>query len=244
MFRPNKQNTPGTYRLPKMQAILGEGDLQFVLGEAASKRGTTIEMPFMTGADSFMLTVLMSTDSNEPVWTYFRGDDSRAEMIWRHPTGDVNLVLNLCASESGSADGYQSVARTQLLPHQSAPQAQPGNASYTDLRNVGSDSQSGNRPPLSSNQITSPGAGRTSTLEGNLSNMQIPTLLQSINMSKMTGKLCIEDKGQQASIYFVDGIPNHAITEESNGDLAIVEMITWEEGQFHFYPNEQSTENQ
>jgi hypothetical protein len=83
-------------------------------------------------------------------------------------------------------------------------------------------------------------SGKTATLEGDLSNMQVPTLLQSISMSKMTGKLLLQDKGQQAYIYFLDGAPTHAVTDESTGDPAIVEMITWEEGQFHFYPQEQT----
>lgn len=245
MFRPNKSQAPTSHRLPKMQKILSETDLQFVLSEAGNKRGVTIEMPFLTGQQSYMLTVLCTAESHEPVWTYYRGDDAHAEMLWRHPTGDVNLVLNLCASETGTGDaGYRAATVNTLMPTTQKLQEPSLGNTYSNLMSVNIREQVNQAASnvTSANQSAPNSSSKTATLEGDLSNMQIPTLLQSINMSKMTGKLVIEDKGQQAAIYFLDGSPTHAVTDETNGDPAIVEMITWEEGQFHFYPNEQTTE--
>ena len=90
---------------------------------------------------------------------------------------------------------------------------------------------------------TSPTRERTKAiLEGELENMQVPTLLQSINMSKMTGRLNISNESSKCDVYFSDGAPQHAEAPENKGDAAIVEILTWEHGQFRFYQGEQSTE--
>lgn len=228
------------------KAELVESDLQIILSEAGSRMGTTIEMPFFSSnQQTYMLTVLLTPESHEPLWTYYRGDDSRAQILWRHPTGDVNLVLNLCANETGTVGtDYQATSMLSGMPNAPQSQAPPAMTTYQSLQPVSSIPNSVMPPNVTSgNQITTQaGSNKTATLEGDLSNMQIPTLVQSINMSKMTGRLVIFDKGQQAMIYFVDGAPTHALTAECAGDAAIVELITWEEGQFHFYPNELTNE--
>jgi GGDEF domain-containing protein len=261
MFRPNAKNQakPANYRLPKMQKILTDTDLQFILGEAQNKMGTVIEMPFShQGGATYMLTVVASPDTVDPMWTYYAGEGAGARILWQHPTGDVNLVLNLCAAESG---GVGEVEYTASAKNSGVPQhlqkttsniniASNTYSSLTTLSGVAGNAMidpNATIPmtPMSptTSQITNPAmVGKTASLEGDIANMQVPTLLQSISMSKMTGKLVLQDKTAQAFIYFFDGNPTHAVTDESTGDPAIVEMITWEEGQFHFYPNEQTND--
>lgn len=72
-------------------------------------------------------------------------------------------------------------------------------------------------------------------LEGDLSNLQMPTLLQSINMGKMTGRLDLQSGGELAVLYFKEGLPIHCQLRNSEGENAIIEAIGWDEGEFKFY---------
>lgn len=73
-------------------------------------------------------------------------------------------------------------------------------------------------------------------LEGDLVNLQMPTLLQSIAMGKMTGRLEVESFADKAVIYFNEGAPLHCELRDSEGETAIVEVIGWDEGTFKFLP--------
>ncbi|MCC7527406.1 MAG: DUF4388 domain-containing protein, partial [Candidatus Melainabacteria bacterium] len=72
-------------------------------------------------------------------------------------------------------------------------------------------------------------------LEGDLTNLQMPTLLQSINMGKMTGRLDLLSGGEVAVIYFREGTPLHCQLRNSEGEAAIIETIGWDEGEFRFF---------
>ncbi len=72
-------------------------------------------------------------------------------------------------------------------------------------------------------------------LEGDLTNLQMPTLLQSINMGKMTGRLDLQSGGELAVIYFKEGMPLHCQLRNSEGETALVEAIGWDEGEFRFF---------
>jgi hypothetical protein len=244
MYRPKKPDIPLNQRLPKQQSLT-EDTLQFLLSEASSRRGTTLELPFQPpGAPLYLITVKLAEDASEPTWTYMIGDDARAQVLWRHMTGDVNLVYNLCSVESGGSASYTAVTPNPSATNQpkSAPTPPPDKHNTTTLDLHGQSASSTLRDLQPVSNRTTGSMGKTATMQGDLSNMQIPTLLQSVQMSKMTGWLQLEGSGTAASIYFEDGLPTHATTSETIGDQAIVEIITWEEGSFHFYPNESSTE--
>jgi len=73
------------------------------------------------------------------------------------------------------------------------------------------------------------------TLEGDLQNLQIANLLQSIGMGKMTGRLEVISVSDTASVYFNEGVPIHCTIRDAEGDNALVELVAWEEGAFRFY---------
>jgi len=79
-----------------------------------------------------------------------------------------------------------------------------------------------------------------STLEGDLRNLQVPNLLQSIAMGKLTGRLQIKGRADTAMVFFVDGTPVHATMKGAEGDDALIELIAWDEGQFCFFPEPKS----
>lgn len=235
-------NTTAAHRLLKQQAMPSLNDLRFMLQEAQKMNGRPVEMPWFTNATrstSVMLTARVEAGSYEPIWAMYGGDDTTAEKLWEYNTGDINLVhslaLQACPEAASPADLDLSYAAAKpLTKNETAP---VGTAS----------SPTGAAPAKHTTSETLKLETTTrerskAILEGELENMQVPTLLQSINMSKMTGRLNITHDASACNIYFHDGAPQHADSPENKGDAAIVEILTWEQGQFRFYPNEKCDE--
>lgn len=223
MYRPKASQTPNNVRLPKQMAMPSVTDVQFMLDETLKNKGKTVEMPYVVNGQNYLIAARVDLfgESHEPTWIYYKGDGETAEVVFQHSTGDVNLIHNLVLQTSPHGNDLNSSSYVSATANESAPKV---TQTFTGIE-------------LSVMKDKS-----KSILEGELANMQIPTLLQSINMSKMTGRLQIEHKASMAAIFFADGLPVHAVSPETKGDTAITEIITWEEGQFHFIPNELTEE--
>jgi hypothetical protein len=76
---------------------------------------------------------------------------------------------------------------------------------------------------------------RKGTLEGNLKNIQITNLLQSVGMGQMTGRLEIISASDKASVLFINGKPVHASLRGADGNEALIQLFAWLEGEFSFY---------
>ncbi|MBX9693299.1 MAG: DUF4388 domain-containing protein, partial [Cyanobacteria bacterium] len=75
-----------------------------------------------------------------------------------------------------------------------------------------------------------------------LNKLQVPNLLQSINLAKMTGRLDVKTPAAICQIFFQEGIPLHCKLKESTGDISMIELLTWTDGEFRFWPDEKTTE--
>jgi GGDEF domain-containing protein len=73
-----------------------------------------------------------------------------------------------------------------------------------------------------------------SAFEGGLQHIQVSTLLQSISMSQLTGKLEVIGEESVGKAYFEKGAPVHAATGGNTGDSAISELVAWTKGSFRF----------
>jgi hypothetical protein len=73
------------------------------------------------------------------------------------------------------------------------------------------------------------------TLEGELQDMPITNLLQSIQMNKGTGRLEIESTFGRALVFFAKGEPVHCIFNDGEGDDSLLELLCIEEGEFRFF---------
>jgi len=74
------------------------------------------------------------------------------------------------------------------------------------------------------------------TLEGDLKNLHMPNVVQSIAMSKATGRLELENAHDLATIFFADGAPIHCQSRGLQGEASFIELVSWEDGEFRFYP--------
>ncbi len=88
-------------------------------------------------------------------------------------------------------------------------------------------------------------------LTGNLSELGVFELIQSISVAKMTGRLQITSGLQSVEIYFEDGGPRRAsfqsdsmtsAVKELTGEEAIIEGMTWKNGFFQFNSSMKSAE--
>ncbi len=229
MFGPRKQSAPPPVRLPKLPASPGIDDLHYLLAQAQRNRGRTVELPWSSAnrSVSWMLTVKCDA-SGDPAWLLYKGDTPGAPVAFSYVTGDVPLIYSFIIGEAAgsvqsntSADAFLSIKVPPALAN-----APPPEAMTAPLKDSGS----------------FPRQPGKATLEGDLKNMQAPSLLQSIAISKMTGRLAIQSPHGPAEVYFEDGAPVHTRALDVTGDAALMELVTWEEGQFDFYPEDKTIE--
>ncbi len=199
-----------------------------LLIEAQNRPGSIIELTFGDPPESYSLTAVKDRPKAECVWTLYRGEGANSMLEWSHASNDTDQVQGLISNQF---PGW--VLKTKVLPEDQT------STSNSDQYQTGS-YQTGNYPSQSyQSQTTSGAQARTpqrSTLEGDLENMQVPNLLQSIGMGKLTGRLEIKNRTDTAGVFFADGVPLHATLRGAEGDNALIEMVSWEEGQFRFYP--------
>lgn len=219
MYRPQRHQAQHqqvvNQRLPKLQSMPSLKDIEFAFGES-SKKKAPVEMPW--GPDAKAAYVLLLVYGDEITWALYQDEVPAGDPLWRHATNDTALIHSLI---------LQSVPEEMIEVASNTNQAQNqmGRATLTGMQAV--------------NSLTD---SSKASLKGLLENMQIATLVQSIQMSKMSGRLQLHDKGDIANIYFLDGAPVHASTPEASGDNAVVEVMAWETGDFLFFPDELTAE--
>ena len=179
MYRPQRpaqqHQQPQIQRLPKLLVMPALTDLQFAADEAR-KRKVIIELPWGPDARSAFV-IVVATSGEGYVWSLFEGEDTQAEPLWRHGSNDTALIHSLI---------YQMVPDEMLAaPTQASAAVPDGRATLTGM-----------------SAVSVLADASKASLQGRLENMQIATLVQSIQMSKMNGRLQLHDKGEIAQIFF------------------------------------------
>ncbi|MBX9694082.1 MAG: DUF4388 domain-containing protein, partial [Cyanobacteria bacterium] len=77
-------------------------------------------------------------------------------------------------------------------------------------------------------------------LEGDINKVRLTTVLQSIQLSRMTGRLAIRGESCGADVYFDEGAATHASDGVDQGDDVIIELIQLSAGKFKFLPDERT----
>jgi CheY-like chemotaxis protein len=71
-----------------------------------------------------------------------------------------------------------------------------------------------------------------SVLRGNLAQMNVLDLLQSLDMGRKTCSLTLRNNGDQCKMYFTEGQINHAVYGDLKGDPAVYKVLSWTAGSF------------
>jgi GGDEF domain-containing protein len=240
MFQPGKSHSSAVrnLRLPKQSAVPGFADLEFVMEQAHKIPGTLVELPYTNPANknTFILNVQYDKAHSEPKWSLSQLLDTGLQMLWNHATRDVPLICHMVGTASGNeiSDDIMLKGSAVGKPKESHG---PGGSHIA----VPAPTQTANIPlpqPPSGITFEPPRPGMKSILEGDLTNLQAPNLLQSVNLAKMSGRLDIRSRSETAEVYFQEGVPVHCAVKETLGDAALIELVTWKAGEFRFWPDE------
>ncbi|MFP2911477.1 DUF4388 domain-containing protein, partial [Pyxidicoccus sp. 3LFB2] len=77
-------------------------------------------------------------------------------------------------------------------------------------------------------------------IEGSLSQLSIPDLMQLLGMNKRSGRLALERGNDRGEITVVDGRPANAKLGRVEGEKALFRLLAWAEGTFTFSPGTNS----
>jgi len=81
-----------------------------------------------------------------------------------------------------------------------------------------------------------------SVLRGNLAQMNVMDLLQSLDMGHKTCSLVLSNNGDKCELFFADGQINHATYGNLKGDAAVYKVLLWTSGNFEIDFNGSSRE--
>jgi hypothetical protein len=177
--------------------------------------------------------------------------------LWTHCSGDVGLILRLVLDECGGTMAAEPSSIKDVVvgikggsrPDVFKPmifgvmEGTGGTNDYSSLSqgpsSQGASSQGVSQRPVQPQDSQAMPTGQ-SNLDGDLQDMPVPGLLQSCGLNKMTGCLHIVGDQGKGEVFFYDGTPMHANTMEATGDQGMIELITWEKGNFKFFRDEKT----
>lgn len=81
-----------------------------------------------------------------------------------------------------------------------------------------------------------------SVLRGNLAQMTVMDLLQSLDMGRKTCSLVLSNNGDKCQMFFTDGQINHATYGDLKGEEAVYKVLLWTGGSFEIDFNGSSRE--
>lgn len=228
MFKPPKPPPPPPpIRLPKLMGLPGYDHIAQLLGQAQQARGRLIELIFEAEKINKMLTVQCSAvDDSDPVWVFYSNvvdEKNLPPASWSYPSPDVALIHNIVTRECTGGPIEETEAQ------------------LTTLSGFKATVPTGEQLADAFRQAGASVGGSTASLQGDLTNIQVPKVLLSIAMSELTGRLVVDSPVGGAEVFFEVGRPLHANALDQQGDLAIIELMTWQSGKFQFHDSERTT---
>jgi GGDEF domain-containing protein len=175
--------------------------------------------------------------SREPHWTLSRCTEETRSELFSLASGDVELILNLVLSEATTTKNAS--------PEPSAL----NDDSQTGLKAVGENVTDNAilRSRMRASQHRMPAA---ITLAGEIAEIELSGVFQSIMICKMSGRLDVQGAMQQAEIFFQEGVLTHATmqsafssdsSQDLIGDEVLLNVLTWDAGSFAFQKDRKSS---
>lgn len=198
-------------RLPKQIDLPSKAQLRDLLVDEESNQFSRIELPFGDPPESYCLVVMRDKVKGGCQWNLYRGEGDQSALEWAVNATDWEQIHGRIVALFPGWD-----MRSRTLPNTETVESQT----------------------KSSNELIVEGVDSSfiRTLEGDLRNLQVPNLLQTISMGKLTGRLQIQSRNDTAQVFFNDGAAVHCRLKGAEGEPAIVQLIGWEEGKFCFFP--------
>lgn len=234
-----------------------EIDLDKVLNLARQNLGRPVELPFGTGK-GYLLTAITPPDPSGMSrvsyveWTLIDVENSHLPPLWSHRTTDLAVLLSMIhletsknATSSANLPAQPAVG-AQLMTTQELP---PGGFLQPVIPPPGG----GNGGGMADTGNAASGTYATFgvNLSGELEDIDLFGVLQSVSICKMTGRLEIVEGMRQIEVFFEDGTPVHATKEDAllvegasaqKGYDVVLESLMWKKGKFAFASKIQAKE--
>lgn len=227
MYRP-KPIPP--IRLEKLDAVPDPDRLMALHEQVRRVVGRRVELPIVIQQGEYVLAAIVPPGGGDgfPEWGLYEGLGPRAPLMWSHVTGDVKFLHHILV-EALTGTSFQD-----QIEHTVSKEVKQMGFNPSAIFIDGTKSSEWGKKEESDAPAAS--------LEGELKDISPPSLLQSVQLSKLNGLLLVSDGTEEIKIFFVDGAPVHATSIENQGNGSVIELLTWEKGKFKFYPNERTTE--
>ena len=219
-------------QLQKLPTVPGLPDIHQYLSLAMEKRGRQIQILWdsLDKRIEFVLEIISSVKNTDPQWrlSYSEAGKKR-EVIFDYNSCDVLLVHNLIVSScnevlSVAVDGKLKASDFQAEPSQSLRKSMTkSRPEFDPIRGL--------KGQISESAMPA---------QGDLANIGAAALLQSLVSSGATGKLDVTSSQGTALVYVQSGTPGHATAGDTIGEEALIELMTWKDGQFAFEPGVRS----
>lgn len=228
-----KRNSGLSKILQQLPAAPGLSEIHHFLSQAMERRGRLVVVSWFTPDKliEFSLDIQCPVRGGDTEWRLHSGKDRDKKLLWEYRTCDVLLVYNLIVSASGEAHHAVQIDGAISVNESFRDQTKKRDTYYmqalqTHEVDIARLSQLG----LKDNSWTRGSTEHT----GDLSLVQIGSLLQSLLIAKMTGCLEIHRDNEKAQLFFVEGEPTFAEIGKLSGDECILEIVTWREGKYEF----------
>jgi Domain of unknown function (DUF4388) len=214
LHKKSLTNIPAIATRTAMAVVPGMKTLHGMVTDARQSVGRVIEQRFLVRApfgdtqESFSLTLTIDGRGN-CAWMLYRGEGTKSFVDWSVNTREP---MDIAQHLMGAFPGYEFESDVVATQQQDKKELFESTTSPT-LEMYGEQAE----------------------LEGDLLLMQLPTLLQSIGMDRLTGRLEISSSKDKATVFFNEGIPIHCLTRWEKGEPALLEIGGWTEGEFKFY---------
>lgn len=189
--------------------------------QAKEKPGKACTFAWILKETSYRLTIIQQVGAQDPQWTLFKSERGVEKLVWEYRSPDPILLYNLVVKQ---CTGEEARITKSNLMAMSIPLAltSPDKPALNELH------------PTQAADVRPPRPKGSTHMEGTLTDMPVPSLLQLIGMSPMSGVLAISGIQGAGEVIFQSGRLVHAEAPGLSGEKAVSEMCTWEEGSFEF----------
>jgi len=170
----------------------------------------------------FSLELLCSLKEREPRWLLICERNGKRSVLVQLNGHDILLIYKQIAA--ACADAQEVVSKAEEERNRLGKAAEPSGPARSSSNNTANISA-----PLRTRQMAFP-------LIGKLQELALPKLLQLIVNEKMTGRLQLEEAGNNAHIFVQEGRPIEAKLVDSEGELegdnAFAEILFWTDANY------------
>ncbi len=171
----------------------------------------------------FSLELVCSLKEREPRWLLICEKSGRRSVLVQLNGHDILLIYKQIAAACADAQEVISKAEEASNRLAKASDSVGGGAQASNTANISA--------PPRTRQLAFP-------LIGKLQEFPLPKLLNLISAEKMTGRLQLEEDGNNAHVFLQEGRPIEAkLTDtegELEGDLAFAEILYWTQANYNF----------